>query len=154
MNVTTKHPVLKNGATYLETISGTNITPGPSVVPSTKGQNSSVPVAPESVSAISVNGVITVEMTVYIDLNDTVNSLDIYEKPIATITVDKVKLKMKPVYVVYNYKEETPSYLYPYTFSFTISDSNNSIDYIESYLYDEDPVTSSGTRTTVKRGMI
>lgn len=154
MSVTTKHPALSNGATYLQTIKSADITTGTSVSPSSKGQNSSVPVAPESVSATSISGTITVKMTVYIDLNDTVNSLDIYEKPVTEAITDKAMLKTKPIYIVYNYTEETPSFLYPYTFSFTISDPNNSIDYIESYLYDKDPVTSSGTKTTVKRGMI
>jgi len=154
MSVTTAHPALSNGATYLETISRKNITAGVSVTPASKGQNSSVPLAPESVSATSISGTITVKMTVYIDLNDTVNSLDIYEKPVTEAITDKAMLKTKPIYIVYNYTEETPSFLYPYTFSFTISDPNNSIDYIESYLYDKDPVTSSGTKTTVKRGMI
>lgn len=154
MSVTTKHPALSNGATYLQTIKSANITTGTSVSPASKGQNSSVPVAPESVSATSISGTITVKMTVYIDLNDTVNSLDIYEKPVTEAITDKAMLKTKPIYIVYNYTEETPSFLYPYTFSFTISDPNNSIDYIESYLYDKDPVTSRGTTTTVKKEMI
>jgi hypothetical protein len=153
MNTITENKVLANGATFLKTVNGTSITSGSSVKASSKGQESTVPVAPESVSASFSKGVITVTMTVFIDSKATVNSLNVYKELGSSSVVNNKIITTKPIYVVYNYKEEIPEYLYPYTFNFTIADPDNTINRIESYLENIDPVTSSGTKTTVKRGM-
>lgn len=154
MSTETTHPALSNGATYLKTIQGSSMTmgnSGVSVSSSTVGQSGVTPLAPQLVTATDTNGVITVSMAVYIDVDDSINSLAIYEKPTVDTTGNGVTTTTKPLYVVYDCPEYDTGLLYEYIFSFTISDSNNSIDVIETYLEDTDPVTSRGTVTTVKK---
>ena len=109
--------------------------------------------APESVSAFVRNGEITIKMTVFIDANATINSLNVYTGLGYSSVKNNKIITTKPIYVIYDYLEEVPESLYPYTFSFTMSDQDSSINEIISYLYDKDPVTSRGTTTTVKKEM-
>ena len=155
MSATTKYPALKNKATYLKTIEGKDITLAPvSVSAGTVGQSGVTPLAPQSVSAVYSEGIITISVVVYVDVDDAINSLNIYEKPTFNTTTDDVTITTKPLYIVYNAPEVDTKLLYKYSFSFTISDLKGSIDQIESYLEDTDPVTSRGTTTTVKKEMI
>ena len=87
-------------------------------------------------------------MTVYIDASDKLSSLDIYTRPdYITSEGDKIEY-IKPIYIVYKHNEIVPKKLSAYDLSFTIK--NSTINYIQSFLYDSDPISSSGTKTTVK----
>ncbi|MBP0903120.1 hypothetical protein ACFSKN_14190 [Mariniflexile gromovii] len=135
----TEDKVLPPGTVFLTTI--TNLQKGPIISPST--QTTVTPLPPNNVSAVESGTAITITATVYIDAADDINSLDVYiAQPLTGDTQD--------VYFVYDYEEEIPNALYPYTFSFEIEDPNKSIKNIESYLWDEDPVTSRGTVTPVE----
>ncbi len=154
MSVTINHKPLKNGAIYLETISSENICKSPKKISAiSAGQTSKVPLAPQNVSAKVIDDVISISMTVLIDSDATINTLDVYVKKRQTIGSGVTAITRLPLYIVYDYKEEKPTFLYEYTINFNILDVKGAIDIIESYLYDRDPVTSSGTKTTVKRGL-
>lgn len=144
------NPVLPANSTFLTSVVINSKNKGSQVSPST--QKTKTPLAPTNVSATINGGNITVTMTVYIDAKTSITGLDIYQKD-SYIEIVKGKPKtVKPIYVVYNYTEDIPSALYPYTFSFEMT--KGSFNMIESYLYDEDPVTSRGTKTTVKNEML
>ena len=140
-NMSTEDKVLPPGTVLLTTI--TNLQKGAIISPST--QTTVTPLEPDHVSALENGTTITITATVYVDAADDLSSLDVYiTEPLTGDTQD--------VYFVYDYEEEVPSALYPYTFSFEIEDPTNSIKYIESYLWDEDPVSSRGTVTEVTEG--
>ncbi len=135
--MSTTQTVLPPNTTLLTTV---NVT---SSGPSSKTQPTITPLQPDNVTAIWHSGVVTVTLTVYIDAADSLNSLDIYK---GNSIVDGL-LK---VYVDYNYIEEIPVSLNTYTLSFQIEDPSQEIQTVESYLWDEDPVTSRGTKTPVE----
>lgn len=112
-----------------------------------KVQKTKVPLAPENVSAIynSDKTKITIKLTVYIDSAVNVESLDIYE-----FINDLSPCKQREIFIVYDYKAETPESLNLYTFSFEVPCNSNSIETIETFLWNEDPETSRGTETTVQ----
>jgi hypothetical protein len=150
MNTQIESTELANGLTHLKTL---DVTKGKIIKPQTKRQKSTTPLAPESVTAVSSTGVITIKMTVLINAKATIDTLDIYtELGYSSVKNGKI-ITTKPIYVIYDYTEEIPTSLYPYTFTFTIADKDGSINEIASYLYDKDPVTSRGTTTTVKKEM-
>lgn len=140
MNLT--ETMLPPGTVFLRKI--TNFEKGNLISPST--QTTVTPLAPSNVSAIENGTIITITATVFIDAADQVTSLDIY------LTEELINGDTQGVYIDYNYLEEIPESLYPYTFSFDIENPTNSITKIESYLWDEDPVGSRGTITTVDHG--
>ena len=153
MSTTTKHPALSNGATYVTTIEEGNIkmgNNGVSVSSSTVGQSGKTPLQPKSVSAKFADGVITVTMTVYVDVDDDITSFGIYQESMVNLEEENLK-KVKPIYIVYDCPEVSTKLLYEYSFSFEVSDSKGSVNYLDSYLYDKDPVTSRGTVTKVQK---
>ncbi|MDO7173078.1 hypothetical protein [Mariniflexile sp. AS56] len=132
---------LPTGTVLFKTIS--NLQKGALISPST--QTSLTPLQPDHVSAVENGNTITITATIYVDAADNLNSIDVYiTQPLVGDT--------QGVYFVYNYKEEIPEALYPYTFSFDLEDPTKSIKNIESFLWDEDPVTSRGTETAVVGG--
>lgn len=138
--MSTTETMLPPGTVFLKKI--TNLQKGALISPST--QTTKQPLPPANVTAIENGTIITVTATVYIDAADDVSYLDVY------VTESLIGGDTLGVYFDYNYKEEIPDSLYPYTFSFDIEDSNNAIKKIESYLWDEDPVSSRGTETDVE----
>lgn len=140
--MSTIETMLPPGTVFLTKV--INLQKGAIISPST--QTTIKPLPPANVTAIEKGTVITVTATVYIDAADDVKSLDVY------VTESLIDGDTQGVYFDYNYIEEIPTALYPYTFSFDIQDPTNSIKKIESYLWDEDPVSSRGTETEVKGG--
>ncbi|MEP3838576.1 MAG: hypothetical protein ABJM36_13060 [Algibacter sp.] len=122
----------------------TNFQKGTLISPST--QTTITPLPPANVTAIEHGTTITITATVFIDAADNVTSLDIY------LTEALINGDTQGVYIDYNYIEEIPTSLYPYTFSFDVQDPTNAITKIESFLWDEDPVSSRGTITEVEDG--
>lgn len=152
MNTTIlKHKPLANGAIYVKTIPSSEIIKGRLIDPST--QKTTKPLAPAAPERIFINkDAISIPISVSIDANYEVESLDIYKNPMYEIVEGNMVIKTLPIYIVYNYKEEIPTSLYPYTFKLNIFNIPEDLNVIETFLYDKDPVTSSGTKTTVKRG--
>lgn len=140
--MSTIETMLPPGTVFLTKV--INLQKGAIISPSI--QTTIKPLPPANVTAIEKGTVITVTATVYIDAADDVKSLDVY------VTESLIDGDTQGVYFDYNYIEEIPTALYPYTFSFDIQDPTNSIKKIESYLWDEDPVSSRGTETEVKGG--
>lgn len=138
----TTETMLPTGTVFLTQV--TNLQKGALISPST--QDSITPLPPANVTAIENGTTITLTATVYIDAADIVTSLDVY------ITESLIDGNTQGVYFDYNYQEEIPTALYPYTFSVEIQDSTNAITKIESYLWDEDPIGSRGTKTDVEDG--
>lgn len=133
---------LPPNTTKLTTI--TNLNKGALITPST--QTTVTPLPPDNVTAIQTNNLIAVTAKIYIDAADNLTGLDIY-------AANSLKAGgIQDVYVVYNYEEEVPLALYPYTISFSIDNSAGEIHKIESYLWDEDPVSSRGTVTDITGG--
>jgi hypothetical protein len=145
--------VVPTGATLLENlnsyIKGALINnPNGSVQPT------NTPLTPDFTAqyTTSTNQVISITATVKIDAAVTINDLQVYQKE---ATLDGVNV-LKQLYIGYCYQEEVPSGLYPYTFTFevssqvTIDGAPQTINEIELYLYDEDPITSSGKKATVQ----
>lgn len=154
MNTTIlKHKALASGATYVETIPLSKIIKGKLIDPST--QKTKTPLAPGAKPGVYVNkeDAVSIHVTVYIDAGCKIESLDIYKRPVYENIEDGVAIKTLPIYIVYDYKEEIPTSLYPYTFELNISNIPEDLNVIETFLHDKDPVTSSGTKTTVKRGL-
>lgn len=135
----------------------TTVTPtkGAIITPSTQ---TTVQPLPPTVSAQFNSGksTITVQGTVLIDAAATISTLDIYQGQTVVNTDGQVPVVTLELYVVYNYTEEIPASLYPYDFNFQVpADSSaggegNYIAKVELFLWDEDPVGSRGTTTTVK----
>jgi hypothetical protein len=133
---TTDPETYPTGATLLETIN--NPSKGVEVSPST--QTTTTPLAPV-VTAVLKGGVITVDVTVYIDAKVSAESLLIYQN---------LNNPIPKFYVVYNYKEEVPTSLFPYSFKFDIQTKGAPMPTIETFLWDSDPIGSRGTETTVQ----
>lgn len=135
----------------------TTVTPskGGIITPST--QRTIKPLAP-AVSAQFNEGArsITVQSTVLIDAAVDIDTLDIYQGQAVVDRSGEAPVVTIPVYVAYTYQEEIPASLYPYSLSFQIESDPSSgiptsqINQVEAFLWDEDPVGSRGTRTTVK----
>ncbi len=137
--MSTLQRVLPPNTTFLTSV---HVTKGALINPST--QKTIQPLPPANVSAVLNHDIITVTATVYIDAADNLNSLDIY-------TGNTINNGQLDVYIDYNYQEEIPDSLYTYTFSFQIPDTQNNIQTIKAFLWDEDPIGSRGTVTPVQQ---
>lgn len=130
-------------------------------------QSTDEPLQPKAVTTYTIEkGATSIEfeVTVYItsdanaDNNEIYKNLNLYINDISSTT-------SLDVLVSYDAPEAAAINLYPYTFMLkinTISQTINGttselsftdIDSITTYLHDKDPITSRGTKTTVKRGM-
>ena len=138
MSTSTQEKILPANTTFLTTV--TNLNRGNLITPSP--QVTVTPLCP-AVSVVENNGVLNVVATVFIDAADSLSSLNVY------ISNSLLNGNTQVIYFVYDYVEEVPQSLYPYTFTFQVTDPNNTISFIESILWDEDPVSSRGTVTTV-----
>lgn len=138
---------LPPGATYLTTINDPS--KGSMITPSTQR---TIKPLPPTVNAQYQEGenMITVYAVVLIDQAVNIETLDIYQIP--AIIDPESNMVTQPLYIVYEYAEEVPQGLYPYNFTFQISSSSRigEIAEVEMYLWDEDPIGSRGTKTTVK----
>ncbi|MFT5862609.1 MAG: hypothetical protein ACI828_001258 [Flavobacteriales bacterium] len=132
----------------------TTVTPSKGLIITPSTQRTTKPLAPE-VSAQFNKGesYIIVQSTVLIDAAASIATLDIFQGPAVTSSDGAITI---PVYVAYTYKEEIPVSLYPYSISFQIKSEGSSdiltsqVTEVEAFLWDEDPIGSRGTRTTVK----
>ncbi|GAL66875.1 hypothetical protein [Jejuia pallidilutea] len=140
--MSTTETMLPPGTVFLTKI--LNLQKGDLINPSP--QTTIKPLPPANVTAVAHGTTITVTATVYIDAADNVTSIDVYA------TGSLINGDTQGVYFDYNYREEIPNSLFPYTFSFTIANPSKAIKNIESFLWDEDPIGSRGTKTTVEEG--
>ncbi len=144
--------VMPAGTVLLENIPSSSITKG-AIIDNSGGsvQPTNTPVTPEFTAnyVTTAKEKITITATVKIDAAVTINNLQVYVENGISMDGDKVLFQM---YVGYCYTEETPTSLYPYTFTFEIDSGSTlgTISEIELYLYNEDPITSSGKKTTVQ----
>ncbi len=123
---------------------------GALIRPST--QRSTTPLSPIVDAQFSQDGRnIIVYAVILIDANVSINSnnLDFFESPVIQNPDGTI---VKSLYAAYDYYEEIPEALVPYSFNFEIPAESRlgTINSIELYLWDEDPVGSRGTKTTVK----
>jgi hypothetical protein len=141
--------VVPSNSILISTIPLSDITKGTIITPST--QTTNTPLTPEFTAkyATSAKENITITATVKIDAAVTINDLQIYMNN--DINSDGNYI-LAELYVGYCYQEEAPVSLYPYTFSFEIGTGSTlgTISEIELYLYNEDPITSSGKKATVQ----
>ena len=136
----------------IQTIPASAITKGAYIDnPNGSVQPTNTPLTPDFTAnyVTTANENITMTATVKIDAAVTINDLQIYISNNISNDGDKV---LAELYVGYCYQEEIPAGLYPYTFTFQIASASilGTISEIELYLYDEDPITSSGKKTTVQ----
>ncbi|WP_299684241.1 hypothetical protein [uncultured Dokdonia sp.] len=142
---------IPSGATFLENL--TSYIKG-AYIDNSNGsvQPTNTPLTPEFTAnyVTTAKNNITITATVKIDSAVTINDLQVYQKDAIIDPNDNTKI-LKQLYIGYCYAEETPVGLYPYTVTFDIvaGSSLGTISEIELYLYDEDPITSSGKKVIV-----
>lgn len=136
----------------IQTIPSSSITQG-TLIDNSNGsvQPTTTPLTPTASAQYtsSTNERISITTTVKIDSAVTINDLQIY---MANNVSNDGSYILAELYVGYCYQEEVPAGLYPYTFTFEIDSASTegAISEIELYLYDEDPITSSGKKATVQ----
>jgi hypothetical protein len=135
----------------------TTVTPTKGQIISPSPQTTVQPLPP-TVSAQFNEGftTITVQGTVLIDAGADISTLAIYQCPTTISRQGNTPVATLELYTVYNYMEEVPTAVFPYAFSFEVNtppppgSGNQPIVKVELFLWDEDPVGSRGTTTTVK----